>query len=303
MHIPDGFLSPQVCAATAVAGGAGLAWMARRAQAEAEEDRAPLLGVMGAFVFAAQMINFPVGVGTTGHLLGGALLAFTLGPASAGVVMTAILAIQALIFQDGGVLALGANVFNMAVAGVMAGYLPYWLLARGGGRKFAVFAGAALSVIASALLAVGELRLSGISIPSAVLGLSLGLFVVNAIVEGAVTLGAVQVLEALHPGWLRKPLGGVRRQVLVAVGVAAILLAAGGWWLASSAPDGIASLARRLALSSSAQEWLPAPLRDYTASFVPSPWLSRTTAGLAGLALVFGAAAWIGRFQNRRKGN
>ena len=86
-----------------------------------------MLGVMGAFVFAAQMINFPVGVGTSGHLLGGALLAQTLGPSAAAVTMTAILAIQALVFQDGGVLALGANVFNMALVGVLAGYLPYRL--------------------------------------------------------------------------------------------------------------------------------------------------------------------------------
>ncbi len=103
----------------------------RRAQRETKEGSAPLLGVMGAFVFAAQMINFPVGVGATGHLLGGALLAITLGPASAIVVMTAILCVQALVFQDGGVLALTANVFNMAVAGVLAGYLPYRYLAGG----------------------------------------------------------------------------------------------------------------------------------------------------------------------------
>ena len=97
-----------------------------------EDARIPLLGVMGAFVFAAQMINFPVGIGTTGHLVGAALLACTLGPASATVVMSAIIAIQALVFQDGGILALGANLFNMAVMGVLAGYLPYRLW--GGGR-------------------------------------------------------------------------------------------------------------------------------------------------------------------------
>jgi len=76
---------------------------------------------MGAFVFAAQMINFPVGIGTSGHLVGGALLACTLGPAAACVVMSAILAIQALVFQDGGILALGPNVINMAIVGVLAG--------------------------------------------------------------------------------------------------------------------------------------------------------------------------------------
>jgi cobalamin biosynthesis protein CbiM len=155
------------------ASAVGVTWMAHRAQGETDEGRAPLLGVMGAFVFAAQMINFPVGVGTTGHLLGGALLAFTLGPASAIVVMTAILAIQALVFQDGGVLALGANVFNMAVAGVLAGYLPYHLLGRGKARGIAIFVGGVLSVITAALLALAELWFSGVRMPGAIVALSL----------------------------------------------------------------------------------------------------------------------------------
>jgi cobalt/nickel transport system permease protein len=117
MHIPDGFLSTPVWAgldALAVPVGG---YFVRRTQSSFDEARVPLLGVMGAFVFAAQMINFPVGVGTSNHLVGGALLALTLGPFAATVVMIAILVIQALVFQDGGITALGANVLNMAVAG------------------------------------------------------------------------------------------------------------------------------------------------------------------------------------------
>ena len=115
----------------------------RRAQAGFDESRVPFFGVMGAFVFAAQMINFPVGIGTTGHLVGGALLAFTLGPAAASVVMSAILAIQALVFQDGGILALGSNIANMAIFGVLAGYLPFlW----GQAAQLAIFSGGFLSV-------------------------------------------------------------------------------------------------------------------------------------------------------------
>src|SRR5436190_1710706 len=161
MHIPDGFLSTPVWAAidTAVIPAAG--YIVRRAQREFEEKKLPLLGVMGAFVFAAQMINFPVGGATSGHLVGSALLSFTLGPAAASVVMMAILAIQALVFQDGGILALGANVLNMAVAGVIAGYLPFYLWGRTRARRAAIFAGAALSVLTSALLALSELLLSG----------------------------------------------------------------------------------------------------------------------------------------------
>ena len=121
VHIYDGFLSTPVWVAMDVAAAPAVGYMVRRAQRQFEESRIPLLGVMGAFVFAAQMINFPVGIGTSGHLVGGALLACTLGPAAAGVVLCAIIAIQALVFQDGGILALGPNLINMAILGVLAG--------------------------------------------------------------------------------------------------------------------------------------------------------------------------------------
>ena len=121
MHIPDGFLTPPVWGTLDAISAAAVPWVARRAQRDTQDQRIPLLGVMGAFVFAAQMINFPVGPGTSGHLVGGTLLAVVLGPAPAALVMTAILLLQALIFQDGGVLALGANDVNMALLGVAAG--------------------------------------------------------------------------------------------------------------------------------------------------------------------------------------
>src|SRR5580658_3740914 len=166
MHIPDGFLSVPVWCAMDGAALPSVAYLARRAQRESSDHRIPLMGVMGAFVFAAQMINFPVGNGTSGHLLGGALLSFTLGPAAASIVMTAILATQALVFQDGGLLALGANVFNMAIAGVLAGYLP-WALLRG--SKPGVFLGGMFSLLASAALALFELLRSGVRMPPEVL--------------------------------------------------------------------------------------------------------------------------------------
>src|SRR5450432_4500318 len=142
MHIPDGFLSTPVWITLDAIAVPAVVLTVRRAQHGFEESKVPLLGVMGAFVFAAQMINFPVGIGTSGHLVGGALLACTLGAAPAALVMTAIIAIQAFVFQDGGVLALGANVFNMAIAGVLAGYLPIQLWGAGKHRKVAIFAGA-----------------------------------------------------------------------------------------------------------------------------------------------------------------
>jgi cobalt/nickel transport system permease protein len=302
MHIPDGFLSTGVYLGTGAASAVAVTWIARRAQRETEESRVPLLGVMGAFVFAAQMINFPVGVGTTGHLLGGALLAFTLGPASAVVVMTAILAVQALVFQDGGVLALGANVFNMAVAGVLAGYLPYRFLGRGQARKTAIFLGGALSVMTCASLALVELRLSGVPMPSAILGVSLGLFAVAAVLEGLITLGVIQALEALNPGWIVKP-PGLRRPALTALALTAVLLAVLGVLFASTDPDGLDRLAQQLGIASRARVLISTPLAGYEAQIMTSPWLRKAAAGAAGLVLAYLAVLWLGRVASRREGN
>lgn len=236
MHIPDGFLSTPVWMALDVAAVPASAYIVRRAQRVFEEKKLPLLGVMGAFVFAAQMINFPVGAATSGHLIGSALLSFTLGPAAASVVMIAILAIQALVFQDGGILALGANVCNMALAGVIAGYLPFYFWGAGRGRRVAVFLGGVLSALTASLLAVSELLLSGIPIYGSVLGVSLGLFAVTALLEGAITLAVFEAVEALSPKFIRQPIAN-RGVTLGVITLTALLLAVGGGLLASTSPD------------------------------------------------------------------
>src|SRR5581483_5774021 len=205
MHIPDNFLSTPVWATMDALSAPAVGLLIRRAGRDLNDSRIPLMGVMGAFVFAAQMINFPVGVGTSGHLVGGALLACTLGVAPAAVVMTAIVAIQAFVFQDGGVLALGANVFNMAIAGVLAGYVPYKLWGAGKHRKRAIFLAAFVSVLVSAVLALSELLISGIVMPRPLILLSIGLFTVSAVIEGAITVSVVQALEKLSPEFVQKP--------------------------------------------------------------------------------------------------
>ncbi|HEY2013648.1 MAG TPA: energy-coupling factor ABC transporter permease, partial [Bryobacteraceae bacterium] len=225
MHIPDGFLATPVWVSLDAAAVPAAGFIVRRAQRGFDEARVPLLGVMGAFVFAAQMINFPVGIGTTGHLVGGALLAFTLGPAAASVVMMAIITIQALIFQDGGILALGPNIINMAIAGVLAGYLPFYLSGGGKWRKLSIFAGGALSVLISAVLALIELLVSGVRMPTPVLAVSLGLFVVSALLEGAITLAVIQALESIQPDFVRTPVAR-RSYALGAVSLCAVFLAA-----------------------------------------------------------------------------
>ncbi len=299
MHIPDGFLSTPVWAALDAAAIPAVGYFAGKAHGDAEQSRIPLLGVMGAFVFAAQMINFPVGLGTSGHLVGAALLACTLGPASAAVVMTAILSIQALVFQDGGILALGANIVNMAIFGVLAGYLPYYLLGRGRWRNLALFLGGMLSVLVSATLALVQLIVSGVPIRPLLLGVSAALFVVTAAVEGAITLSVVRAIEGINPGWVARPETSRRPGIMLAA--TAIGLAAVGVFAASAAPDGIGKILADLGITSQEQILLATPLADYEAGVFQSPWLRKAAAGLAGVALIYVVCALLGRLLARRR--
>jgi cobalt/nickel transport system permease protein len=311
LHIPDGFLSTPVWAAMDVAAAPAVAYIARRAQHGFEEGRAPLLGVLGAFVFAAQMINFPVGPGTTAHLVGGALLSFTLGPAAASVVMTAILAIQALVFQDGGILTLGTNIVNMALVGVAAGYLPYALWGRGPkrkqSRKLAMFAGGMLSVLASALLALSELAVSGVKMSGTVLTTAVTLFIVSAILEGAITVAVMQALERIqlpirHNAARPEQTTRLDKSpVLAMVGLTAVLLGTVGVLLASTQPDGIERLAEQTGISSRIRNLLHTPLANYHAAFLQSDMGGKVMAGLAGVALVYAACVLVGRLVVRNR--
>ena len=304
MHIPDGFLSTPVWSTLDAVAVPAVVLTVRRAQRGFEESKVPLLGVMGAFVFAAQMINFPVGIGTSGHLIGGALLACTLGPAAASVVMIAILAIQALVFQDGGILALGANVLNMAVAGVFAGYLPFHIWGNGRRRRPAIFACGALSVLVSAVLAMAELAISGVRMSGSLLGVSVGLFAVSAILEGAITLAVIEALEKIQPGFVRKPAAGQSPAsgavaAVAAVALVAVLLAGVGVLFAATTPDGIQKLGLETGIASHARALISTPLSGYQASFLRAGWPGKTGAGLAGLGLIYGVCVLIGR--GRRK--
>lgn len=300
MHIPDGFLSTPVWASLDAVSIPGVAFMARKAQRELEHSKVPLLGVMGAFVFAAQMINFPVGIGTSGHLVGAALLAFALGPAAASVVMTAILAVQALVFQDGGVLALGANIFNMAIMGVLAGYLPFHFWGAGRLRKLSVFLGGACSVMAAAIMAVSQLLLSGVPMRGSVLAISFALFLVSALIEGAITLAVFQGIEALNPHWIKRPEAS-RGLALWTIAAVALFLALVGVLFASASPDGLERLAQSLGISSQARALLATPLADYQIAVFRSSWLRKASAGLAGLLLIYGICVLFGRLVSRRR--
>jgi cobalt/nickel transport system permease protein len=308
MHMANELLSIPVAAATLALTALLVALAAGVARRTLNPERLPLMGVMGAFVFAAQMINFPVGPGTSGHLVGGALLAATLGPSPAAIVMTSILALQALVFQDGGILCLGANVFNMAIAGVLAGYFPFRMLAGSAGRSVSrkslgLFLGGFLSVMVSACLAMSQLMLSGVKMPAGVLGVSVGLFVISAALEGAITVAVVQAIDRLNPTWIPAPAAAPRRTTGL-IGVCAILLAAVGILVVSASPDTIAGLVGQLGFAgqakANAQALFVAPLADYQIKGLPSEYLRKAAAGFCGLALIYGACLAWGRLLRRR---
>lgn len=217
MHIPDGFLSPGVAAAAGLVSAGVVGCSLRRARDELDERRVPLLGVTAAFIFAVQMLNFPVAGGTSGHLMGAALAAVLLGPWLACLVLTVVLAAQALAFADGGISALGANVLNMGIVGaLLTGWLMTWaryVLPRSraaflgivaGGAWFAVMAGAAATAV--------ELAVSGTVPLGTVLPAMLGVHALIGIGEAVITVAAVSAVLATRPDLIAiGALGGGRR--------------------------------------------------------------------------------------------
>jgi cobalt/nickel transport system permease protein len=167
MHIPDGFLSTSTWIPTWLFSIGGIGYSLKKTAQVMKDRMVPMMGVMSAFIFAAQMVNFPVMGGTSGHLLGGVLAAVLLGPFAGAIVLTCVLVVQCLIFQDGGLTAMGANIFNMAIVGTMGGYLLYKGISRLMPSRQGIMVATAVAswfsvFIASAACAV-ELALSGTS--------------------------------------------------------------------------------------------------------------------------------------------
>ena len=201
LHIPDGFVSAPVAGVGFALSGVAIAVAVRATNRDLGERMVPLMGVMAAFIFAAQMMNFPVAGGTSGHMVGGALAAILLGPWAAIIVMTSVVGLQALLFQDGGLAALGDNVFNMGVVAVLVGYGVYWAFGRFADigpwvRLAGAFAAAWLSVQLAALVTTFELALSGTSPLSVALPAMMGVHALIGIGEGLITVAAVAFVLA-----------------------------------------------------------------------------------------------------------
>jgi len=190
VHIPDGFLNVQTWAPAWIFSAGGIGYSLKKTARVVRDRMIPLMGIMAAFIFAAQMLNFPVLGGTSGHLLGGVLAAVLLGPYAGAVVIAVVLLVQCLVFQDGGLTALGANILNMALIGTIASYFLYALLRKILGRRgllAAVALASWLSVMLAATACALELALSGTSPLGIVLPAMAGVHALIGVGEAVIT--------------------------------------------------------------------------------------------------------------------
>lgn len=206
MHIPDGFIDTTVSVTAGIVAVGGVAYCVRGARRTLDERSAPMAGLTAAFIFAAQMINFPVGAGTSGHLLGGALAAILVGPYAGALAVTTVLIIQALLFADGGLSALGLNIVNMAFVTVLVAWPVFRGLAKLLPRRrssllIATFVAAFLSVPAAALAFTLEYALGGTATFSVgqVLVAMVGVHGVIGIGEAVITTLTVGAVLAARP--------------------------------------------------------------------------------------------------------
>ena len=299
MHIPDGFLGAGVAAGTWVVGAGTLGWALRAEKSLPERVPAGTLGALSAFVFAAQLVNVPILPGTSGHMVGGMLAAAVVGPSRGLIVMAVVLAVQALLFQDGGVTAYGANLLAMGGAGCLGGHAAASLVARfvPGVRGLVAgpVAGAFVGILLGAAFVASALALSGLYPAAVVLPLLLSLHVPIALLEAALTGAILGTLLRWRPDLVRGLQAGgpsgsrpapVLGALVVALAVAAFLAP-----LASPLPDGLESAAERLGFAGAARALWPAPAPDYEL-----PWaaLGRTGAVITGVIGTLAAAllAW-----------
>jgi cobalt/nickel transport system permease protein len=274
-----------------------LGFAAREVRRHLSDSRVVLMAVLAALIFALQMLNFPVAGGTSGHFAGGAAAAIILGPWPAMVVMASVLAVQAFIFADGGVTALGANMLTMAAVAPLLGWLVYRTFtarsASRSARSAGAFAAGWVACVASALLAALLLWVSGRVPLTAGLGAMGGWHALIGIGEGGITAGLVSYLASVRPDLLAEDGGEARRQrlpVLVVLGAAA-LIATGLSSFASGHPDGLEYVYDRIGVPFDATPIAGGLAPHYVLPGISNETLAGIIAGVIGV-VVTGALAY-----------
>jgi cobalt/nickel transport system permease protein len=251
MHMANELLSVPVAAATFAGAAAGLGFVCHKAKRKIASDKFALMGIMGAFVFAAQMVNFPLPLvpGASGHITGAVLLAIMLGPCAGAIAISSVVVVQCLIFQDGGLLAMGCNIINIALVPSFVGYWVYVLLVNSTPSKWRLYlgsiAGCVFAIAAGAVLVPVEAALSGVlGIPfSTFLATMVGVHVVIGILEGLITAAILVYLRSVRPDTITGCSAGSARlsrgALYASIIVATIFIGLVASGFASSLPDGL----------------------------------------------------------------
>ena len=300
MHIPDGLLSLPIATTTAAVSATSVWGALRRLRVGLPRRRIPILGLAAAFIFTAQMLNFPVAAGTSGHLVGGVLAAVLVGPLAAIVVMTSVLIVQCLLFADGGLLALGANILNMGIVAVLGGYGIAWLVYRWlpgtRGLLVATAFGSWCSTVLASICCAAELAWSGIARWDLIFPAMASVHMLIGLGEATIATLVVAAVARTRPDLLAigTTTGAPRRAgFAVAVGLAAsvgLLIFAVPF--ASSHPDGLERVAGALGFASrEVRSPVPSPMADYQIPGFRSAAAATSIAGVVGAVLVF-ILAW-----------
>ena len=303
LHIPDGFLSLLISIIFWVLTIALIAIAVRKTQDQLGERQVPLMGIMAAFIFAVQMLNFPVAGGTSGHLLGGALAAIVLGPWAGMLVMASVIGLQAVLFQDGGLVVMGANIFNMGLLTALIGFGLYRTVAGKSRTTKLVVAGVAawLSVMAGAFVTSLQLGFSGTSPFAIVLPAMLGVHALIGIGEALITVAALAFITRTRPDLLEaeqvRARGGQGWVVVGLIIVVAFVLLSP---LASSDPDGLNRVAEELGFIELGTGAPYKILSDYTIPFLGDNSVSTIIAGVLGAAIVATIAIGVGYLLRRQ---
>ncbi|MCT2590987.1 energy-coupling factor ABC transporter permease [Streptomyces sp. N2-109] len=339
MHVPDGFIDIPVSAATGVIAAGAVAVSLRGTRRELDERTAPLAGLVAAFIFAAQMLNFPVAAGTSGHLLGGALAAILVGPYTGVLCVSVVLLIQSVLFADGGLTALGVNITNMGVVTVVVAYLIFrglvkLLPGKRGSVTAAAFAAALLSVPAAAVTFTGMYMVGGTTdvaagtVFTAMVGvhtlIGIGEATITALTVGAViavrpdlVYGArgltvplqlrvggrlVDAAPAPAPAPAAAPPRSSRKVWLTGLGVSLVLAGFVSFY-ASSDPDGLEKVATDKGIDKEAEDhWLGDwPLADYGVEDITGARLSGGLAGVIGVGVTVAAGSGVFWAVRRRR--
>lgn len=307
MHIPDGFLSIPVSAIGWLLFTILLGYALRQTRKQLGERQIPLMGILAAFVFAAQMLNFPVAGGTSGHLLGATLVAIFLGPWAMVVVMTCVIGVQAVLFQDGGLLALGFNVVNMGIISGLVGYTVYsWITGpmhrSATSRLLGAGIGAWLGVVVASSATALELGVSGTSPLQVALPAMAGVHALIGIGEALVTVAAVAFVQQTRPDLLdRFKTVESKGSRWIAVGFVIALILAFASPLANANPDGLVRVASDHGFLNSAQAPAYTILPHYKVPFIGSEVLATIAAALIGVLLVGALGYGIAKLSGRNR--